>query len=208
MTKPIFRSTTQALHFAYIIQAYEVSVESIMSKAIRRLMMECGVWRDEPSSVDFGGLSQLEVRAQCAMIRSAVISHLPDTESWTIQARYGVTDVEDSNGARTFHFSRERTDAIMALSDWIKPQFDEIRREALDLLVARHFSERAELRVSFRTLSDHFGASHMTYARAFKQIRGRLYQLESVAVDRLTPLFQAHGVVESHGACQPVTAGV
>lgn len=205
-TVPIFRSTTQALHFAYLIQAYEVSPESIMTKAIRRLMMDCGIWRDEPSTVDFGGLTQLEVRAQCAMIRGAVDHHLSGPEAWSIQARYGVVHVVNENGQRVFFFSRERLVAIMALADWISPTLPAVARESVDLLVARHFSGRTDPRLSFRCLAEKFGGSHMAYVRAFKDVRARVEQMEAAAVDSLTPRFEAHGVVEPRTACARVTA--
>jgi hypothetical protein len=104
MNQAIFRSTSQALHFAYMIQAYDVSVESVMAKAIRGLMKELGIWdTGKPSTVDFGGLSRLEVRAQCAMIRAVVIDRLPDPESWTIQARYNVDQTVDEKGRLKYH---------------------------------------------------------------------------------------------------------
>lgn len=203
---PIFRSTTQALHFAYLIQAYEVSPESIMTKAIRRLMMECGIWREEPSTVDFGGLTQLEVRAQCAMIRSAVDNHLSGPEAWSVQARYGVVNVVNENGQRVFFFSRERLAAIMSLADWLGPTLPAVARESVDLLVARHFSGKTDPRLSFRCLAEKFGGSHMAYARAFKEVRHRAECFEVSAVTSLTPRFEAHGVVEARGACARVTA--
>lgn len=78
MNQAMFRSTSQALHFSYMIQAYEVSVENIMSKAIRAIMKELGIWNEgDPSTVDFSGLSPLEIRGQCAMIRAIVRDRLP-----------------------------------------------------------------------------------------------------------------------------------
>ncbi|QDQ25182.1 hypothetical protein FNU76_01750 [Chitinimonas arctica] len=87
----IFKSVPQALHCAYTIQAYEIGAESAMTKALRRIMMELGIW-EEPgatnSSVDFSGLDRIEVRAQCAMIRQMVDDHLPWAERCAIVARY------------------------------------------------------------------------------------------------------------------------
>lgn len=195
MTQAIFRSTSQALHFAYLIQAYEVSVESIMSATIRRLMMDCGIWRDEPSTVNFGGLNALEVRAQCAMIRAAVRSRLPGPEAWAVQARYGINEIvtEDGSGRRAV-FSRERYDAILRLGDWLAPSFPGINPLAVDLLVARAVDRRVA-DVTFRQMAEQFGASKNTWNRALHDIRKRLEGLEKMAIGRLDPGFVAEGLV-------------
>ena len=196
MNQAIFRSTSQALHFAYLIEAYEVSVESIMSKAMRIIMMELGLWNTgEPSTVNFGGLNALEVRAQCAMIRAAVRSRLPAPEAWAIQARYGINEIILEDGQRKPVFSRERYDAIMRLGDWLAPAFSNFNPLAVDLLVARACDKRV-VDVTFRQMSENFGLDHSTYAYALKRVRGKLEDLEKMAINRLEPAFMADGLVE------------
>jgi hypothetical protein len=192
----IFRSTAQALHFAYIIQAYEVSAESVMAKAVRRLMKESGVWNTgEPSSIDFDGLNSLEVRAQCAMIRAAVRDHLPGPERWAIQARYGINEIATMDGERKAVFSRERYDAILNLSKWLAPSFKNFSLFAVDLLVARAVSRRV-CSISLREMAEKFRLSKDTFGRALHDVKRRLYVLEGAGIDRLTPIFTADGVVE------------
>lgn len=196
MNQAIFRSTSQALHFAYLIEAYEVSVESIMSKAMRIIMMELGLWNTgEPSTVNFGGLNALEVRAQCAMIRAAVRSRLPAPEAWAVQARYGINEITLADGRRKPVFSRERYDAIMRLGDWLAPSFTNFNPLAVDLLVARAVDKRV-VDVTFRQMADNFGLDHSTYAYALKRVRGKLEVLEKMAINRLEPAFMADGLVE------------
>lgn len=196
MNQAIFRSTSQALHFAYLIEAYEVSVESIMSKAMRIIMMELGLWNTgEPSTVNFGGLNALEVRAQCAMIRAAVRSRLPAPEAWAVQARYGINEITLADGRRKPVFSRERYDAIMRLGDWLAPSFSNFNPLAVDLLVARAVDKRV-VDVTFRQMADNFGLDHSTYAYALKRVRGKLEVLEKMAINRLEPAFMADGLVE------------
>jgi hypothetical protein len=196
MNQAIFRSTSQALHFAYLIEAYEVSVESIMSKAMRIIMMELGLWNTgEPSTVNFGGLNALEVRAQCSMIRAAVRDRLPAPEAWAVQARYGINEIILADGQRKPVFSRERYDAIMRLGDWLAPSFSNFNPLAVDLLVARAVDKRV-VDVTFRQMAENFGLDHSTYAYALKRVRGKLEVLEKMAINRLEPAFMADGLVE------------
>lgn len=198
MNQAIFRSTSQALHFAYLIEAYEVSVESIMSKAMRIIMMELGLWNTgEPSTVNFGGLNALEVRAQCAMIRAAVRSRLPAPEAWAIQARYGMNEIILEDGQRKPVFSRERYDAIMRLGDWLSPVFSHFNPLAVDLLVARAVDKRVA-DVTFRQMAEQFGASKDTWNRALHDVKKRLEGLEKLAINRLEPAFVADELVEGN----------
>ena len=200
--RPIFRSTSQALHFAYLIEAYEVSVESIMSKAMRIIMMELGLWNTgEPSTVNFGGLNALEVRAQCSMIRAAVRSRLPAPEAWAVQARYGINEIILADGQRKPVFSRERYDAIMRLGDWLAPSFTNFNPLAVDLLVARAVDKRVA-DVTFRQMADELGLSKSGWHRALNDVKQRIEALENMAINRLEPAFVADGLVESRYADQ------
>lgn len=194
MNQGIFRSTSQALHFAYMIQAYEVSVESIMSKAIRAIMKDLGIWDDgKPSTVDFGSLNALEVRAQCAMIRAMVRDRLPGPEAWAIQARYGFNEIALIDGKKRLVFSRERYEAIMNLGDWMVPSFPNFNPLAVDLLIARAVDKRVT-DVTFRQIAEQFGLTHSTYHYALKRVRERVLELENRAIDRLAPEFVRDGL--------------
>ena len=189
MNQSIFRSTSQALHFAFLIEAYEVSVESLMSKVMRRNTGE------KQSTVNFGGLNALEVRAQCAMIRAAVRDRLPAPEAWAIQARYGINEIIIADGQRKPVFSRERYDAIMRLSGWLAPSFSNFKPLAVDLLVARAVDKRVA-DFTFRQMAEVFGLDHSTYAYALKRVREKLEGLEKMAINRLEPAFMADGLAE------------
>lgn len=201
MNQAMFRSTSQALHFSYMIQAYEVSVESIMSKAIRAIMKELGIWDEgEPSTVDFSGLSPLEIRGQCAMIRAIVQDRLPAVEAWAIQARYGVNEIAMIDGKKRFVFSRERYEAIMNLGNWMAPSFPNFNPLAVDILVAKAVgavNKKQSGGITFREMAERFGLSHSAYHHALKRMSERLIELESRAIDTLTPEFEWDGVVRS-----------
>jgi hypothetical protein len=101
----IFGSTGQAVHVAFVVMSQPAMQDAPMRKALIRVLESIRIddkqraWLDQlrgqPSeSVNFGGLSGDEVRAQCAMITQAV-KHLPKPEMWTLQAKYGHVEFED-----------------------------------------------------------------------------------------------------------------
>lgn len=204
MNQAMFRSTSQALHFAFMIQAYEVSVENIMSKAIRAIMKELGIWDEgEPSTVDFGGLSPLEIRGQCAMIRAIVRDRLPGPEAWAIQARYGVNEIATIDGKKRFVFSRERYEAIMNLGNWLAPSFPNFNPLAVDILVAKAVgavNKNQSGGITSREMAEQFGLDQSTYRHALKRVSEKLIELETRAIDTLTPEFERDGVVISSSA--------
>jgi hypothetical protein len=108
----IFGSTGQAVHVAFMVMSQPAMQDAPLRKALIRAMETIHLaddqrdWFDQlrgtPSeSVNFGGLSGDEVRAQCVMVVQAV-KHLPDAEKWTLQAKYGYVEFEDvSDGELT-----------------------------------------------------------------------------------------------------------
>lgn len=113
----IFMSVPRALHFAYLIQAYEASPESLMARIMRQHVEDCDIWEPRKArTVDFGGLNALEIRAECAGIRGHIERVLPDLERAVIKARYGLTDYTDDGGERRFFFSTARAEAIQYLA--------------------------------------------------------------------------------------------
>lgn len=195
MNCTIFRTTSQALHFAFLIEAYEISAESPLSKAIRIRELEEGGLNVPQSSINFSGHSALEIRAQCAMIRAIVVDRLPGPERWAIQARYGINQLIMEDGTRRPIFSRTRYDAIMQLSTWMSTSMPELNPLAVDLLVARAVDKRMA-DASFRSMADAFGASKTTWHRSLTKVRKRVQALEDLAIDRLTPSFIADDLVE------------
>jgi hypothetical protein len=195
MNRAIFRSTSQALHFAYLIEAYEVSVPSGMAQIMRQAMQQAGGDAlGTSASIDFGGLNPLEVRAQCAMIRGIVRDRLPLPEASAIQARYGLNEIALSDGRRRPVFSRERYQAILKLGDWLAPSFPNFNPLAVDILIARAVDKRVA-DISFRQMAEKFGLDQSTYAYALKRVHSKLSELENMAIDRLQPSFMADGVV-------------
>lgn len=101
----IFANVGQAVHVAFLVMSQPAMQQAPFRKALIRAMESIKLeeyqqeWleqlRGAPSdSVNFGGLTGDEVRAQCVMIKQAV-AHLPDPERWTLQAKYGYIEYEN-----------------------------------------------------------------------------------------------------------------
>jgi hypothetical protein len=193
----IFMSVPRALHFAYLIQAYEAAPESIMARIMRAHVEDCDIWEPRKAkTIDFGGLNALEVRAECAGIRATVERVLDGVDLAVIRARYGLTEYVDEDGERRFFFSRERAKAIENLASLVfVPQYPEEKQTVLDLLVARHFASRKTTPITLRAIADAFGKSHTHYGRIAKRIEEQLIAIENRALDALTPHFTS----EKHG---------
>ena len=214
MTEAVFADTRQALAMAYMVTSLDPRQPAPFRKALIRAM-ECQdyltgmqeAWllqlRGTPadSTVNFGGLTSDEVRAQCSAVISAVNSKLPAPEQWVVRARFIPTEFEEmgEGGARVkrFFYSRERVESIQHLARWLPVGMRTVQGDALDLLTARVFADGEKLVISFRDMAANFGGNHMTYARAYPRVRARLLELERVAVGRLTPYFERTGLIES-----------
>ncbi|USE78920.1 hypothetical protein NDR89_19995 [Cupriavidus gilardii] len=213
MRNAVFADTRQALYVAHMVMAlpprqgspFRTSLIRMLEGA-PRLSATQSDWleqlRGQPgdSTVNFSGLTSDEVRGQCAMVVSTVDSKLPAPERAVIRARFVPAEYEEmvrgDKYSRRFFYSRERVEAIGYLGDWLAPTVTAVSRDALDFLVAKVFANHQKLVISYRHLADQFGGNHMTYARAFATVRDRMRELEAVAVDRLTPYFEASGLIE------------
>ena len=105
----IFGSTGQAVHVAFVIMSQPTVRGTLLRKALMQVMESMQLteqqreWLDQlrgaaSETVNFAGLSDAEVRAQCAMITQAV-RHLPDAERWVLQAKYGYVEFEAASDA-------------------------------------------------------------------------------------------------------------
>ncbi|CAG9173134.1 hypothetical protein CURE108131_20950 [Cupriavidus respiraculi] len=214
MSDAVFADTRQALLIAYMVSALEPRQPAPFRKALIRAMEaqehltgQQEAWlaqlRGTPaeSTVNFGGLTSDEVRAQCSAVISAVNSKLPAPEQWVVRARFIPTEHEDvgAHGSRTkrYFYSRDRLEAIRQLARWLPEGLCPVTGLALDMLTARVFADGEKLAISFRDMATAFGGNHMTYARAYPKLRARLIELEKVAVGRLTPYFERTGLIEA-----------
>ena len=182
---PVFASVQQALHISFLMEILPATQRSQMQVLIEALMKQCGVWDETPvapKTIDFGGLSALEIRAQCAMVRGAVDHHLTRPERDAIQAAYGRqrTQVAGVRGVAAYAVamtSTARADAVLAL--------------AWGLFCPRHMA--ADL--SLRKIGEEFGLSKSTAHRDQQIIKQTHRSLLSRGIERLGVTFANSGLV-------------
>lgn len=143
--KAIFASTGQAVHVAFMVMSQPAMQDAPLRKALIRAMETIRLeghqheWlqqlRGAPSeTVNFGGLSGDEVRAQCVMITQAV-KHLPPAERWTLQAKYGYVEFEDvGDGELT---GQQLLDALERATSEVNASREKLRQSRLALDEAR-----------------------------------------------------------------------
>jgi hypothetical protein len=205
----VFKDTRQALHVAFLILSCEPTGKNTLRLALIQILESIGdltgrqeAWlkqlRGERSStVNFSGLSPDEVRAQCAEVESAVRSKLTEQQRWAILARFSQMGEERlPDGVKRFFFLREKSEAIQGLSALVGAGFKSVSALAMDCILARHYASEKRAEISFRDLEQSFGASRMTYKRAYDAIKPRLQALENEAVDVLAEYFERTGLVE------------
>ncbi|MCC2962194.1 hypothetical protein LK540_17340 [Massilia sp. IC2-278] len=203
----IFADAGQAVHVAFVVMGQEAAHGAPFRAALLRVMEQVHLetdqqrhWLDQlrgerAGTVNFAGMSTLDVRAQCALIAQAVRTKLPETEMWVLQAKYGQTDFEDVDGERRFAFSAERIAAIHGLSKWMAPTLPRIKPLALDCMLGRMFANHKKIDISARDLAAQFGGCHKKYIRASWKMRNHLRILEEKAIARLEPHFVQHGLI-------------
>jgi hypothetical protein len=203
----IFQSIGQALQVAYLVMSVDPRQDAPMRTALLRMMEatknltpEQADWYDElrgsvSGTINFSGLTSIEIRAQCALITLSVRSKLPPQEMWAIQARYGQVEHEVASAKKRYAFPAERIAAIQGLSQWLNPLFPRINSLALDCILAKNYANHAKVEISFRDLEKSFGENHMVYARAFPKIKEHLAEVEKQATDRLAKYFVSQGII-------------
>lgn len=197
---PIFQTTSQALHFSFLMEALEASSESIMAKVLRAHLMKMGLWVTEPSTVNFEGLNALEIRGQCAMVRNIVRDYLPGPESWQVISKYSLTRTYPKpDGDVGFYFTDDRATAIKKLARWLEPDL-KIHIGSILLLVTRQVCEVSTQKPTLAEIAKLHDISEMTASRYAKKIAVRLSELEALAIDRLEPIFERDGLILTHYA--------
>jgi len=189
----IFRSTGQCLHVAFLMEILPATQRSFMQAMLEAHMKACGIW-EEPKATDrtinFGGMSPLEIRGQCAMVRGMVEHHLTQPEAFAVKAHYGHT-VTKAAGVR-------------GLADYVSPLLTTTSKDAVLALAWGVFgNEKQREGLSLREIADHFGLAKSTAQRDQQTIRRMGRDMLTRAIDRLDSRFQVSGLVENEESLQP-----
>lgn len=181
LDSPIFTSVEQALHVAFLIGILPASQKSQMQCIMERMMEDAGLTQErEHGTVNFGGLSALEVRAQCAMIRGAVLHRLPAHEAHAVHARYAhaALKAEGVRGVRDYCRQRVTTHGDM-------PSL------AIAWNVYASLKQREGL--SVRKIAAEYKLAPSTVGRDVQKVRETGQMLLNQAVDRLgAPFLQSN----------------
>lgn len=199
----VFKDTPQALHVSFLILSRPVLGDALFRRFLIQLIEQLPKGqqtperqntlkalrgeRDPDSTVNFDGLTQLEVRGQCAMVCAAVNDRLPDPERGVILARFGNPP--------------DKRLGIVLLAEYAAAALDEKDLDALTYLVARRYLTASERRAtdadfSFRALAERFDISKSSLHRAAAWLKPHFEALEARAIDLLDGPFKAHGLVE------------
>ena len=183
--EPIFRSVQQALHFSFLMETLPVSQKSQMHEIYQQGGQR--IWGEEKhqtSTIKFGGLTALEVRGQCAMVRGAVNDHLDVYERHAVYARYSYQKVK-AEGVRVM---RDCSLASMSCKDeW-----------ATIAMAWSVFGNAVQMDgLSTRVIANEFGLSQSSVARDVMTIKKESGRLMISAVHRLQFLFASSGLIET-----------
>ncbi len=130
INEPIFRNVSQALHVSYLMQILPVGQPSWMQRMIDDHMKACGIW-DEATpyerTINFSGMSPLDIRAECANVTKRVDEWLKTSEAGAIKAWYG--------------HQKTKADGMQAVFDYVLPMFD-IRQDATKAIVWSLFAPK------------------------------------------------------------------
>lgn len=183
---PIFRSINQALHVAYLMAILPPTQKSPTQLVITDLMEMAGVRKEveREGTINFAGLSPLEVRGQCAMVIAAVRHQLRPAERFAIEAWYA----HDHNKA----------EAVRFLCDWCEPHWT-IESPAARMLITWHVNLPDEVHnrytCSERLIAGEHGIPKSTVHDQIVKVRKAVVAWRRHAVGQLEWMFIDRGVI-------------
>jgi len=181
----IFRNVSQALHFSYVIQQYPADGHSQLHRVIGMVKREMGVALDEhDTTLNLGGMSPLEIKAQCADIRAQVRHRLDELHAQALEARFS-----EERDVKRF--------AIRCLAVHAAPQLA-VSFDCALALCWRHYTpkERRDRDFTFRQLGEAYGISKDKAARSANRLALLLADLEADGMEGLAPGFERAGIVD------------
>jgi len=181
---PVFRSVEQALHFSFLMEVEPATQQSQMQTLIDRMLEELGrAPQREQGTINFGGLTALEIRGQCAMVRGAVAHRLIQPEIDAVHARFGARATCQPAGVR-------------GVRDYSLPLlFTQHDSATLAMAWSIYGAQRDREALPSRRIAAEYGLAKSTVIADTGRMRRMARMLEGRAIERLTPSFVADGLV-------------
>jgi hypothetical protein len=133
-------------------------------------------------SVNFDGLTRIEIHGQASIVTDAVLRRLPGPELYAMLARFAQTEPEKSAG-------------VLGLVEYLYPNSPTGNRAALtDLVWRRYLPHRYRGGFSYRDIAKRSHVSKSTLARSAEWLDDECDALELRALRRLEETFVPHGV--------------
>jgi hypothetical protein len=212
----VFQSAGQALFVAFLMEVLPVTQQTSTQILIDGLRKRCGVWDDQraPSTINFGGLSPLEVRGQCALVRATVEDHLPGPERDAIWARFGhnggskdKSKDKDKDGrrdnARMIYDEKldvygRKSIGIARLCEYLQPLTGVDHTQSLRAVAYSLYQPgtlREQDKITLADITRQWGVPRHKLQRAAQVVRNMAQGLERRADERLVELFERTGLV-------------
>jgi hypothetical protein len=191
MTSAVFSSTGQALHVSFLMEVLPMSQKGGTQLVIESLKRRYARADDHgPGSLNADGLSPIELRGQCAMVRGSVDHHLTEPERAAVWARHG-------------HQVRKAT-GVVGLSAYLAPLVAMRHGDALRALTWSVFAPLTTGRDrrgraadwTLRKIERAYGVPKSTLHDARLTLRHHAHYLERAAEARLQELFERTGLIE------------
>lgn len=196
----VFNSVQQALHFSFLLEVMPAVAKSQMQALLEHLLEATGRSNElEPHerTIDFGGLTALEIRGQCALVVGAVNTHLATPEQAAVWTRYGMR--------------QRQAQGVDGLAEYVGPMLSCSHSQAHKAMIWGRFGtfegrcgQRRFSREEFsiRKIASEFGLAFASVQRDLQRIVTCHKHLESRAVQRLEPYFVKTGLVGEYGTLQ------
>jgi len=196
----VFRSIQQALHVSFLMDILPVTQKGNTQVALERLMEEAGVAKavQRDGTLNFSGLSPMEVRAQCAMVLGAVEHHCLPYERAAVTAWFSAADTPGQRSLSEVAAHRRKVYAITALHAYAQPRLT-IESPAAQKLLVWHVHCRGKLRdqLTERSIAAEHGLSQSTVHRNIVAVATACALLRRAGMARLQAMFIRDGLVDS-----------
>lgn len=179
---PIFRTVGQALYVAYVIEVTPLTQKGGTQIVIEDIMRRGGYQSEvkvrSDRNINLAGMTPLEFRAQCAIVRQAVDA-LDAPHRHSLHARYGR--------------QQTRASGVKGLAELLGPLCNSRKDSAISALIWAIYDEKGDW--SLRRLEREFGVGKNTLHRDQLLLRKLTQRWQSLGEHNLDTKFTNAGLV-------------